>query len=255
MKHIVMYSGGMGSFLTAWRVSKSVPKEDMILLFADTLYEDKDLYRFLDETSKAIGVPITRIAEGRDIWQVFEDERFLGNSRVDPCSKILKREFLDGWIEENFKPDECVLYFGIDWTEIHRYERLKVRKAPYQCEAPLCFPPFPDKQEGTRLLRELGIELPDLYKEGFSHNNCGGRCVKAGISQWALLYKRRPASYLECEENEQRLIAKLGPHSILKEVVNSEKKNLTLRQLRERIDAGKYTEEFDFGGCGCAVDA
>ncbi len=32
--------------------------------------------------------------------------------------------------------------------------------------------------------KNFGIEPPRLYKMGFKHNNCGGACVKAGISQW-----------------------------------------------------------------------
>jgi hypothetical protein len=60
------------------------------------------------------------IAEGRDPWDVFEDERFIGNSRVDPCSKILKREFLDDYVERRFSPADTIQYFGLDATEQHR---------------------------------------------------------------------------------------------------------------------------------------
>jgi 3'-phosphoadenosine 5'-phosphosulfate sulfotransferase (PAPS reductase)/FAD synthetase len=56
MKHIIFYSGGIGSYFAAKRVLEKHRPEDVILLFTDTLIEDKDLYRFLDETSKKLGV-------------------------------------------------------------------------------------------------------------------------------------------------------------------------------------------------------
>jgi len=36
------------------------------------------------------------------------------------------------------------------------------------------------------LVRE-GIALPRLYGLGFSHNNCGGFCIKAGQANFKLL--------------------------------------------------------------------
>ena len=50
LTHIVMYSGGIGSFFCTKRVVEEIkkPHESVILLFADTLMEDEDLYRFLN---------------------------------------------------------------------------------------------------------------------------------------------------------------------------------------------------------------
>ena len=33
-----------------------------------------------------------------------------------------------------------------------------------------------------------GIQIPVAYKRGFSHNNCRGQCVRAGIQHWYRLY-------------------------------------------------------------------
>jgi hypothetical protein len=52
MKHIIFYSGGIGSWMTAKRVIDKEGKENAVLLFTDTLIEDEDLYRFLKETSR-----------------------------------------------------------------------------------------------------------------------------------------------------------------------------------------------------------
>lgn len=75
MKHIVMYSGGIGSWAAAKRVIAQQGKENVILLFTDTLIEDEDLYRFLKETSADFGCELVWLKEGRDPWQVFKDVR------------------------------------------------------------------------------------------------------------------------------------------------------------------------------------
>ena len=172
MKHIVFYSGGIGSWMTAKRVVQEHGKENTILLFTDTLIEDEDLYRFIDETVKEMGAEYVRIADGRTPFEVYRDVRFLGNSRLAPCSHKLKQEVSRKWIEEKFKPEECTLYLGIDWTEQHRTKAPVKNWAPYKVEFPMCKEPYLSKDEMLKELKKLGIEIPKLYKLGFSHNNC-----------------------------------------------------------------------------------
>ena len=96
-KFIVSYSGGLGSFFAAKRLVKQHGKDNVAAVFADTKTEDEDLYRFLDESIAYLGIELFTIEDGRDVWQVFEDVRFLGNSRIDPCSRILKRDLIRKW--------------------------------------------------------------------------------------------------------------------------------------------------------------
>lgn len=117
--------------MTACRVIEQQEKENVILLFTDTLIEDIDLYRFLDETEQDFGIEITRIADGRTPWQVFKDTRFLGNSKLAKCSHILKQEIAKKWLQSNYGPDECILYLGIDFTEIHRTKAPVKNWSPY----------------------------------------------------------------------------------------------------------------------------
>lgn len=46
MQHVVMYSGGIGSWAAAKQVVQQAGAENMVLLWADTKIEDEDLYRF-----------------------------------------------------------------------------------------------------------------------------------------------------------------------------------------------------------------
>lgn len=256
MKHIVFYSGGIGSWATAKRVIEKQGKENVILLFTDTKIEDEDLYRFIDETVKEMGVEYVYLADGRTPWEVFKDVRFLGNSRIAQCSHLLKQKPANDWIKTNFKPEECTLYLGIDWTEEHRTKAPTKNYDPYKVEFPMCEEPFVTKDEMIAELESLGIEQPRLYKMGFAHNNCGGGCVRAGQGHFVNLLKQLPFLYQEWEENEQGMRDFLDKDvSILRRTRKGVRSNLTLKQLREEIES-KQTEQVDFndiGGCGCFV--
>jgi hypothetical protein len=269
MKHIVFFSGGIGSFFTAKRVIEKEGKENVILLFTDTLIEDEDLYRFMNDASQYFEIPITRLADGRTPWEVFKDVKFLGNSRIAHCSHLLKQVPADKWVRENFNPDECVLYLGIDWTEIHRTKKPKENYLPYKVKFPMCDEPYITKNEMLEELEKIGIEQPKLYKMGFSHNNCGGGCVRAGQGHFAHLLETMHDKYKEWEEHEEEIREYLGKDvSMMKrsKVVwklnkygrkykDTDIERLTLKRLREEIES-KQTENIDFqdiGGCGCFI--
>lgn len=253
--HVVMYSGGVGSYMAAKRVVEKHGSENTILLFADTKIEDETLYGFLEKSSEKLGVKLIKLQEGRDPWQVFFDVKFLGNSRVDPCSKILKRDYLKKYLKNNFDPNNTVVYFGIDWSEKHRLKNAEGNNAPFKCEAPMCEPPYLSKEDMLIELAEDGIAVPDLYLEGFSHNNCGGFCIKAGQAHFKNLLIKKPETYRYHEEKEQEIREYLGKNvSILKDRRGGTTKPLTLKDFRERLEEDEdLYDKNEWGGCGCAI--
>lgn len=251
-KRIIMFSGGAGSWACAKHVAARYGTKDMVLLFADTLIEDEDLYRFLDEASNDIGIPITKVSDGRTPWKVFEDVRFIGNSRVDPCSRILKRELLAKWREENCHMSS-ITYFGIDWTEKHRLDTAAERHNPWAVEAPLCGPPFKTKQEYLQEMRACGIEPPRLYGMGFGHNNCGGFCCKAGHAHFRLLLEKMPERYREHELQEARLRDLGIKGTILRSRKGGKTTPITLTKFREMCLTDQDEKDDLAAGCGCAL--
>lgn len=251
--HVVMYSGGVGSYITAKRVIEKHGRDNVVLLFTDTKMEDPTLYTFLDDSAELLDVPLIKIADGRDVWEVFFDKQYLGNWFADPCSKILKRDLADSWIEDNHSPFSTVCYLGIDWTEIHRYETAKKRKAPYIFDAPLTRSTI-TRDQMLQELKDDGLALPSLYKEGFPHNNCGGFCIKAGQAHFEHLYKKRPELYKFHEEKEQEFREVFEKDvAILTRTEDGEKKPFTLRMLRQEVEQGCSIDKDDWGGCGCFV--
>ena len=78
MKHIVQFSGGAGSAMAAYLVAQKQPKENIILLYHDVpMGQDEDTYRFNDDVSNFLGIPITDVSDGRTLWDVIRDNKSL----------------------------------------------------------------------------------------------------------------------------------------------------------------------------------
>ncbi|MFD0384637.1 hypothetical protein ACFQ2B_27660 [Streptomyces stramineus] len=135
-RHVVMWSGGITSWAVARRVVAKHGTASTVLLFADTLIEDDDLHTFNDQAAAQLGVPITRVADGRDPWQVFEDKRWLGNTRIAQCSLLLKLKPCRHWLEANTDPADTTVHVGIDWTEPERLPAIVKGWAPWTVDAP-----------------------------------------------------------------------------------------------------------------------
>lgn len=260
MKHVVMFSGGIGSWMTAKRVVDVVGAENVVLLFSDVkgntddphIGEDEDTYRFIDEASKMLGAELVTLVDGRNIWEVFRDRKFLGNSRLAPCSHELKQKPAKKWIWENCDPDDTIIYVGIDWTETHRMEAVARGYQPYKVAAPLTVQPFMTKQQMIDEAESLGLKAPRLYSLGFKHNNCGGGCVRAGHKQFKQLLDTMPDRFAVWEANEEKMQNQLGVEvTILSRTVDGVKKPFSLRDLREASDRQPALIDLTDEGVSC----
>jgi hypothetical protein len=268
MKHVVMFSSGVGSWAAARRIADQAGTENLHLVFSDvggTIPsehdgEDVDNYRFLGEAAYDIlgdsyyeNLHVLR--EGRTVWDVFNDTKFIGNTRISNCSRILKQEPARKWLDENCDPSDTIVYVGIDWSEQHRLEAMTRNYEPWTLQAPLCNPPYLDKDDVLAMLRERGIEPPRLYGMGMAHANCGGFCVRQGQGGFLNLLEKMPDRYAYHEAREQAFREEHGKDvAILRDRRGGTTKPLTLKTLRERAQAGGEVDRDDIGGCGCFVE-
>lgn len=259
--HVVMWSGGITSWATARHVVAEHGAASTVLLFADTNAEDEDLHTFNEQASAQLGVPITRVADPkeRDPWQVFEDKRWLGNTRIAQCSIELKVKPCEAWLHANTGPDDTTIYVGIDWTETERLPAIVKGWAPWTVDAPLTRPPYRDKRQLIAEAKAAGLATPRMYDLGFAHANCGGGCVKGGQAQWARLLAVFPERYARAERAEVKMRNLLGKDvSILRDRTGGKTKPLTLAVLRTRIEQQREDQpsfdDLDEGGCGCFTE-
>ena len=235
-----MFSGGAASAYVANHMVQAHGKENSILFFTNTLWEDEDNYRFMDEIAESIGIEITERVDGRTPEEVFYDYRFLGNSRLAKCSEELKVYQTITFLEElrdneNLEP---ILYFGIGPHESHRAENLKAFYEhnpiePIETRFPMIETFREDLDVKSIIENEWKIKLPRMYELGFSHANCGGRCVRGGFQHYAQLYKIWPDRYQEQEEMEENFRSHFEKNvSILKK----DGKPFTLKEYRKQIE-------------------
>lgn len=264
-QHVVNLSGGDCSWWSANRVAEKFGTSGLVLLFADTLIEDLEVYQFNEWTAEYFGVPITRVSREMTPWQLFRSEGLIANNRYPICSTKLKREPLDEWVRMHCTPKNSLfgepdtIYVGFDWTEPHRIADLRNVLSDWQIEAPMAeWKPIWDKCKMHAELEKLGRPLPRAYRDGFPHNNCGRRCVRAGITHFVHLYKTDPEQFLDWEREEvqtQEVFAARGidpSFTVLKDRRGKETKPLSFAHLRERILADDPTlPKDDWGGCGC----
>ena len=249
-----MFSSGISSWAAAKRYTEEHGADGVVLLFADTMIEDPDNYRFLDEAAANIGGELVILRDGRTPFECMRDSRIIGNSMFDPCSRLLKRKLLHKWEKDHCEP-ETPRIFGIDWTETHRLDRMKKHSPEKNYMAPLLSPPYLTKEDLLKWATIEGLEPPSLYKLGFPHSNCGGFCIKAGHATFRLLLKNFPERYKEAEEWELEMQEYLETDStIMKDRSGGETKKLTMRDFRLRLEKDwNSCDEFDFGGCACAL--
>lgn len=256
MHYIVSLSGGVASAVAADRAIERYGRENVTLWFSDVLWEDEDNYRFLVDCMRRWGGELVTYRDGRTPLQVAEDKQIIPNQRIAPCSLELKIKPFVKFLHTSPKPATVLL--GLDWKEQHRMAR---PKANYEAidgvtvDYPLMWKPiiYMPYQE---IVRSWGIAPPRMYAAGFSHANCGGRCVKQGVGDWNRLYFWEPARFAEVRDWEQAQRAKGGAratYAICRDSTGGDVKPLTLAQIEQRAtppDDKESTE--DMFACMCS---
>lgn len=217
---IIFFSGGLSSFAVACHVQQKYPEDNIVLYFTDTLWEDSDLYRFIYEASDKMRLPLLIHRDGDNPMEKMFKEKVIYNSRIGNCSALLKMKVAKDFIKKGKVPSEeewyngqylkapantitndPELYFGIGFDEMHREPKIRENWTPFQVHMPLIDLAIP----ADEWLSHFDIDMPIAYKQGFAHNNCAGRCVKAGQAHFRLLRESRPEVFQELKAQEHYL--------------------------------------------------
>jgi len=227
LKHIVLFSGGAASSYVAWLVAQEQNKKDVILLHTPTFSEHKDADRFRCQVARYIGLPITVWGDGRDIWELIDDNKCLPSQFIPFCTRTLKQDMA----EEFYKTldDDYTVYLGYGMDEWRRVQKQTARfeaigrKSRY----PLFERRIPDSEIKRIIQEEWKIELPEPYKY-LKHNNCIP-CFKAGKKTWQLYWKYYPDLFWKAAQKENEL-----GHTVFKNI-----------SLKELADIWQHNKDFD----------
>lgn len=254
MKYVSSLSGGAASAVAHTRAMERYGKENVVAWFADTQWEDDDLYRFLNDLENYWQQKIIRHTEGLTPLQVAENEKIIPNQKLAVCSRVLKQKPFKKFIEAYEKPVTVLL--GLDWSEQHR---MIAPKKVYESipgvsvDFPLMWKPY--DFDVFQTVKSWGIEIPRLYKMGFPHNNCGGRCVRQGISEWQRLrvhFPERFANVRDWEAAQQAIGDARSGYAICRDQSNGEVKPLSLADIEKNaVSQNVSTKQEDLFACFC----
>lgn len=229
--HVIFFSGGIASFEVAHYVKTKYPNDNILLYFTDTLWEDEDLYRFIYEASDKLELPMLYHALGLNPIQLMHKQAAVYNSRIGNCSLILKMGVAADFFKKNIEPpivkwhniehlkrtvdpseegfaENTTVYFGIGWEEMNRQPAIVRNWQPFKVEMPL----IDEYIEKGEALKIYDIQRPRLYDLGFSHNNCKGRCVKAGQGHFINLMQQLPQLFQETMAFEHHMSNYVSTH-------------------------------------------
>mgnify|MGYP003656560105 CR=1 FL=1 len=174
---VVWFSCGSSSAVALKLAVRKYKKVNAV--YCDTGSEHESNKGFLMDVEKWTGVKIEIIKNPKyvNIWELFMDVKYIAGIMGAPCTKLLKRQ-----MREKYQKEGDVHILGYTLEEKLRAEKFDYRNPGIKTEWNLIEEGL-TKQDCTGLLWRNNIELPEMYKLGYNHNNCIG-CVKGGKGYW-----------------------------------------------------------------------
>ena len=161
--------------------------------------EHEDNLRFLHDFERVMGIPVKIIMDEKhdgSIFNVFLKRGFIKGPTGAPCTMILKK-----WQRQAYQRPDDIQVFGYTVEEQDRVDRFLDGNNEVREDFILVSNGI-TKADCYRLIHQLGIELPAMYRLGYENNNCIG-CVKGGMGYWNKIRTDFPARFEEMSRLER----------------------------------------------------
>jgi 3'-phosphoadenosine 5'-phosphosulfate sulfotransferase (PAPS reductase)/FAD synthetase len=229
MKIAVWFSCGAASAVAAKKTIELYPDADIRVLNNPVIEEHPDNLRFLKDVEKWLGKEIESVinpkypnASAREVWA---KRRYMSGVKGAPCTGLLKKEARQHWEKHN-EVDYHVLGFTYDEKKRHDKFILSERDNVL----PVLIDEKIRKVDCFKILRQAGIELPEIYKLGFPNANCIG-CIKSSSpTYWNLVRKTFPEVYEDRVKQSREIGCRL---------IEVKKKRIFLDELTPETKGGK----------------
>ena len=142
--------------------------------------EHPDNIRFLHEFSTFTDIPVVTIGDSKhnqSIFEVFRKRKFIKGPTGAPCTMLLKKN-----VRKAYERDSDIQIFGYTAEEESRADRFIDSNNSVNVDFILLEKNI-TKNQCLEFVKDMGIEIPTMYKLGYSNNNCIG-CVKGGMGYW-----------------------------------------------------------------------
>lgn len=161
--------------------------------------EHEDNLRFMDDFTRVTGIPVKVIMDERSqgsIYNIFLKRGYIKNQYGAPCTMILKKD-----MRKSYQRPDDIQVFGYTVEEQDRADRFIDGNNDVNEDFILMSNGI-TKQDCYEYLIKLGLDLPVMYKLGYSNNNCVG-CVKGGMGYWNKIRKDFPEQFQKMAKVER----------------------------------------------------
>ena len=199
---VAWFSGGVTSAVAC---KIAIEKHDNVWpVFIETGGHHPDLNRFIVDCEKwfkrqVITLQDRRFKDHIDLCEKLRVANFVGGAE---CSRTLKKKVRQKF-EKQHNIDGQVFGFEYERKEINRAIRFKEQNPNTKPLFPLIDKKL-NKASCMSMLEKAGIELPEMYKLGYSNNNCIG-CIKGGMGYWNKIREDFPEYFNRMAEVERKI--------------------------------------------------
>lgn len=190
MKHLAWFSAGAASAV-ATKLALSM-YDDVTIYRTDVGSEHEDNQRFSADCAEWFGQEVRTIKAEKyaDTWEVWEGERYLVGPTGARCTVELKKKprFV---VERGY--DVQVYGYTADPRDAKRADRFRLLNPEVTLSTPLIDRGL-TKRDCLAMVERAGIELPVMYRLGYTNNNCIG-CVKGGMGYWNKIRRDFPETF------------------------------------------------------------
>lgn len=170
------------------------------VVYIDTGSEHPDNMRFLRDVERWIAHPIEiiRSLDYVNTWDVYHRTRWLVGPKGARCATELKKI-----PRQQYQRPDDVQVFGFDSDEAKRIARFRAENPDVDMRVPLMDRGL-TKSDCLAMLTNAGIELPAMYRLGFTNANCVG-CVKGQMGYWNKIRRVFPETFARMAAMEREI--------------------------------------------------
>lgn len=173
MRTVCWFSCGAASAV-ATKLAISESKEPVEIVYCHVKEEHPDNLRFKADCEKWFGQEIKVIQNDKyngSIYEVFEKNKYIVGIAGAPCTRLLKKE-----LRKKYEKPNDIQVFGYTVEEQDRVDRFIDANNDVNLWSILIDKGL-TKSDCLAMIARAGIEIPQMYKLGYSNNNCIG-CEK-----------------------------------------------------------------------------
>jgi 3'-phosphoadenosine 5'-phosphosulfate sulfotransferase (PAPS reductase)/FAD synthetase len=195
---VVWFSCGAASAVAARLTLETTP--DAIVARCIVANEHPDNDRFASDVARWLGVKVVELRSYKyaDCWDVWERRGIINTPHGSPCTLNMKKR-----VRQAFEEVDDIQIFGYTVEEQRRCDLFRQHNPEILARFPLVTSKV-TKADCFRILQAEGIELPAMYRLGYSNSNCIG-CPRGPAPYWNKIRRDFPEVFERMAALEERL--------------------------------------------------